>query len=106
MHAHVYYDRESRPVAARLREEFARTFSVRMGRWREEPVGPHPSSMHQVAFDADQFGGLVPWLMLHRAGLVVLVHPLTGDDRADHEAHAMWLGEKLALDLDALEAAE
>lgn len=104
-HAHVYYDRDSRVAAAQLRDDLDRTFSVRLGRWREAPVGPHPRSMVQVAFAADQFAELVPWLMLHRGGLAVLVHPLTGDDRADHDAHALWLGHKLALDLDALELA-
>ena len=101
-HAHVYYDEESRSAAARLRENIGGAFEVRMGRWRDAQVGPHPRPMYQVAFAADEFASLVPWLMLNRAGLVVLVHPLTGDDRADHEAHALWLGEKLALDLDAL----
>jgi aromatic ring-cleaving dioxygenase len=32
----------------------------------------------------------------------VLVHPVTGADRADHEQHALWLGQKLAINFDAL----
>ena len=101
-HAHIYYDEDNRTTAAKLREDIEAAFDVRMGRWRDTPVGPHPRSMYQVAFASDQFATLVPWLMLHRAGLVIFVHPLTGDDRADHDGHALWLGEKLALDLDAL----
>ena len=101
-HAHVYCDQHSKTAAASLREDIGDAFDVRLGRWREAPVGPHPRSMYQVAFAADQFAELVPWLMLHRSGLVILVHPLTGDDRTDHDGHALWLGEKLALDLDAL----
>ncbi len=104
-HAHIYCDEESRAAVATLREDLDGTFTVRLGRWRDAPVGPHPRSMYQVAFASDQFAELVPWLMLHRAGLVILVHPLTGDDRADHDGHALWLGEKLGLDLDALEPA-
>jgi DOPA 4,5-dioxygenase len=104
-HAHIYYDEESRTAAAKLREDLDAAFEVRLGRWRDAPVGPHPRSMYQVAFAPDQFAELVPWLMLNRAGLVILVHPLTGDDRADHDAHALWLGEKLGLDLEALEPA-
>lgn len=42
---------------------------------------------------------LVPWLMLHRGRLRVLVHPLTGDPYAEHTAQALWLGEPLSLDL-------
>ena len=101
-HAHIYYDEESRSTAARVRHDLDAAFEVRLGRWRDAPMGPHPRSMYQVAFAADQFAEVVPWLMHNRAGLVVLVHPLTGDDRADHDARALWLGEKLALDLDTL----
>ncbi len=42
-HAHIYYDASSRPVAARLRDEIAQRFTVQLGRWHDEPVGPHPA---------------------------------------------------------------
>ncbi len=32
----------------------------------------------------------------------MLVHPETGDDVIDHTDHALWLGEKLELNIDAL----
>lgn len=101
-HAHIYYDAASRETAALVREQLAERFDVRLGRWRDAPVGPHPRAMYQVAFAADQFDRVVPWLMVNRQGLVVLVHPLTGDDLADHSDHALWLGERLDLDLDGL----
>ena len=102
-HAHVYYNGETRDAAARLREAVDAEFKVTLGRWREQPVGPHPQSMYQVAFDTDVFADLVPWLMLHRDGLDILVHPLTDDARADHLDYALWLGDKLALRRDVLE---
>lgn len=34
--------------------------------------------------------------------LPVLVHPETGADLADHTTHALWLGERLAIDEGAL----
>ena len=105
-HAHVYYDEASRPAAVHVREALAARFDVRLGRWRDEPVGPHPRAMYQVVFTPEQFDRIVPWLMLNRAGLVVLIHPITGDDLADHSDHALWLGEKLALDLGGLGGAE
>ena len=49
---------------------------------------------------ADQFSAIVPWLMLNHAELIVFIHPETGDDLADHDGHALWLGEKLDLKLD------
>lgn len=103
-HAHVYYDTETREAAARVREELDAKFEVQLGRWRDEPVGPHPKSMYQVAFSPNKFAEVVPWLMLHRQGLDVLVHPNTGDAVADHAVHSLWLGEKLELNIDALKA--
>ena len=40
---------------------------------------------------------LVPWLMLNREELDVLVHPLTEDGVADHTRFALWLGSPLPL---------
>ena len=101
-HAHIYYDPETRPVAERLREAIGNGFTVVLGRWHDEPVGPHPVSMYQVAFEVGQFPNLVPWLMLNRGGLDILVHPQTEDAYDDHAVHALWLGRKLALRLDGL----
>jgi DOPA 4,5-dioxygenase len=101
-HAHVYYDPDTREIAARLRDAVAERFEVELGRWREEPVGPHPKSMYQVKFTPDQFGLLVPWLMLNREGLDILVHPETGEDVEDHADRALWLGEKLQLNIEVL----
>jgi len=98
-HAHVYYGDGSRATAKWLREAIAERFEVRLGRWRDEPVGPHPEPMYQVAFDAAVFPELVPWLMLNRRRLTVFVHPETGDHLADHRDHAVWMGRMLTLDL-------
>jgi DOPA 4,5-dioxygenase len=101
-HAHIYYDPKTRPIAERLRESIGAGFAVQLGRWHDQPVGPHPISMYQVAFAVAEFPRLVPWLMLNRAGLTILVHPLTGNDYDDHAHHALWLGAVLPLRLDML----
>lgn len=101
-HAHVYYDADTRDRAAQIRDALAAQFEVRLGRWHDQPVGPHPTAMYQVVFSPLLFGELVPWLMLHHLGLNILVHPTTGDDVADHTDHALWLGEKLDLDINSL----
>ncbi len=101
-HAHIYYDANTRDVAAKVREGLGARFDVRLGRWHDKPIGPHPISMYQVAFAVAEFPRVVPWLMVHREGLDVLVHPETGDDVIDHTDHAMWLGTKIELDIDAL----
>ena|ERR1700751_412359 len=101
-HSHIYYSSQTRAIAERLRAEIGERFDVRVGSWHDEPVGPHPISMYQVAFVEDEFAGLVPWLMLNRKELNVLVHPLTGDSVADHTRFAAWLGTPLPLRLDVL----
>ena len=104
-HAHVYYDPSTREVAARVRDGVAERFDVELGRWHDHPVGPHPKSMYQVKFAPEQFGVVVPWLMLHHDGLDVLIHPSTDDAVGDHTDRALWLGEKLALNVDVLRRA-
>ena len=101
-HAHVYYDAASKEAAARLRAGVEARFEVTMGRWHDEPVGPHPRWSYQIAFKPALFGELVPWLALNRGGLVIFVHPNTGQDLPDHAQRAIWLGEKVELDLSAL----
>ena len=100
-HAHVYYDpAHSRARAERLRQRVAKAFpQARLGRWHDELVGPHPQSMYQIAFAAEMIGAFVPWLMLNRDGLTILLHPETGDDLTDHTAHAAWFGAVLPLRL-------
>lgn len=101
-HAHVYFDTASRDAAARVREGLGARFDVRLGRWHEQPIGPHPKAMYQVAFSPDQFSQVVPWLMLNHEGLDILIHPSTGDDVQDHTEHSLWLGEKLELNIEFL----
>jgi aromatic ring-cleaving dioxygenase len=101
-HAHIYYDpHATRERAARLREQVAAAFpAATLGRWHDAPVGPHPQSMYQIAFPRELLAALVPWLMLNRDGLTVLLHPETGDDYVDHSAHAAWFGAVLPLRLE------
>ena len=102
-HAHLYYAPETRPFAARLRAAIGETFpQARIGSWHDEPVGPHPAAMYQVAFAVEDFPRLVPWLMLNREGLDVLVHPLTDDSVADHTQFALWLGVPQPLRVEVL----
>ncbi len=105
-HAHIYFDAESRPKAARLRRKMSKMFSVKIGPWRHGVYGPHPCSNFQVAFEPKDFGAFVPWLTLNRNGLDVLVHPSTGQLVADHVEHAMWLGKPRRIRRSFLEKAQ
>src|ERR1700693_4251119 len=101
-HAHIYYDADTRDIAAELREDLDYKFTVELGRWHDEPVGPHPQAMYQVKFATKEFTRIVPCLMLKRLRLNILVHPNTGDAHEDHATHALGLGNKLKLLLDVL----
>lgn len=104
-HAHIYYDPDdpdSRARAAQLREWVEARFPVRMGRWHEVPVGPHPTAMYQIAFKPEVFSELAPFILLNRSGLTVLLHPQSGRPRDDHTLHAAWMGEVLQLKTDVL----
>jgi aromatic ring-cleaving dioxygenase len=102
-HAHVYFrSPEEREQALELRVWLSERFLVQLGHVHEVPIGPHSAPMYQVAFVKDRFESLVPWLMLNRRGLSVLIHPNTGRARDDHLRHAIWLGNELAVRADVL----
>ncbi|MBX6476336.1 DOPA 4,5-dioxygenase family protein, partial [Pseudomonas syringae group genomosp. 3] len=50
----------------------------------------------------EQLADVTLWLALNRDGLVVFLHPLTGDELRDHTDHAIWMGAVRPLDLSAL----
>ena len=102
-HAHVYFDAASRDEAHKLCEAAGRRFALSVGRMHDKPVGPHPRGSCQLAFAAEQFGEIVPWLIANRNGLTVFAHASTGDDLKDHTDHMIWLGPSETLDLAALE---
>ncbi|HEX9442899.1 MAG TPA: DOPA 4,5-dioxygenase family protein [Candidatus Binatia bacterium] len=99
-HAHIYYTPQTKEVAARVREGLGQ-FNVRLGSWHDELVGPHLKPMYQALFAPEEFARVVPWLMLNREGLAVLVHPETGDGKGDHLDRSLWLGANLGVNLNA-----
>ena len=100
--AHIYYDpAATRDRAERLRAGVAAQFpQARLGRWHDELVGPHLCSMYQIVVPSEILASFLPWLMLNRDGLTVLLHPETGDDYVDHTDHAAWFGGMLPLRLE------
>jgi DOPA 4,5-dioxygenase len=101
-HAHVYFSAETLAQARALCQAAAARFPLKMGRVHEKPVGPHPDWSCQLAFKAALFADVVPWLALHRGGLVIFIHPLTGQDLIDHRDRALWMGAVRPLDLRVL----
>ena len=98
-HAHVYFDESSKQQAWALCETIKSHFNLKVGRFHERPIGPHPVGSCQVSFDSSDFDEFVIWLEINRNGLTILIHGLTGDDLKDHTEFAYWLGEPLMLDI-------
>jgi aromatic ring-cleaving dioxygenase len=101
-HAHVYFDAAGREQARRLCEAVGQALGVTVGRMHDKPVGPHPRGSCQLAFPAERFAAVIPWLILNRNGLTVFAHAETGDALKDHTEHVLWLGPSEALNLAAL----
>ena len=101
-HAHVYYDAATLPVAEKLKAELGARFDVELGPNSGERVGPHPVPQFQMIFKNEQFQTVVPWLMLNRESLDILIHPLTNDMVDDHTVYALWLGTPVKLVLDTM----
>ena len=104
-HAHIYYDHGDPGGAGRaraVRDALVERFDAEAGMWREVPGGPHTSAGFQASFTVARFDAVVPWLMLNRDGLAILIHPLSGDEVADHGDYAVWIGDILPVNFDAL----
>ena len=99
-HAHIYYDKTSFPKAKKLVEKVPG--NIKVGKMHERPVGPHPKWSCQLLFSKDQLAKMMTWLMKNRDGLTIFLHPVTGNDLLDHTEYAVWMGEILDLNIDAL----
>lgn len=96
-HAHVYFDEDSHYKAAQLRRWIAERFVVELGPWNTGPVGPHTSPSFYFGFTRVQLLEIFPWLQLNSLGLTILIHPNTGDPRADHLYYAAWINRTQAV---------
>ncbi|KAK2597543.1 hypothetical protein N8I77_012322 [Diaporthe amygdali] len=106
---HVYYMQSQLEYARQLYDRIRREFpELRIYRFWEKPVGPHPYAMFEVnLFTPAQFGAFIPWLVIWRGPLSALVHPNTDEpgtlesesELRNHTQRATWLGDKVPLDL-------
>lgn len=104
-HAHIYFDEKSKAMAKELCQEIGERFELKVGRFHEKPVGPHPCWSCQVIFGTKDFEQFIPWLDGKRENLNVLVHALTGNDYRDHTEFAYWLGQPVSLNLSMFKQA-
>lgn len=98
-HVHIYFDASTLERARQLVTRVQQHFGLRAGPLRQQPVGPHPEWSCQLNLPPQQFADVIPWLALHRKGLTIFTHPVTGDDYRDHSDHAIWMGAMPQLNL-------
>ncbi|ROW08256.1 hypothetical protein VMCG_03283 [Cytospora schulzeri] len=105
---HIYYMQSQKEYAKQLYDRIRREFpELRIYRFWEKPIGPHPYPMFEVnLFTPAQFGAFIPWLVIWRGPLSALVHPntdepglLSENELRNHTARATWLGERVPLDV-------
>jgi len=96
-HFHLYYEPDNINLAAEVREKISQTFDVDVGRLWEEAVGPHPVGSCQVTVSVDLFEKVSAWFLKNRNGLDLFIHPISGDDIADHKDLIMWIGKSYKL---------
>ncbi|KAG5761791.1 hypothetical protein H9Q72_010088 [Fusarium xylarioides] len=100
------YTKYAKELWERIRREFP---ELRIYKFWEGPIGPHPIAMFEVnVFSPAQFGAFVAWLAIWRGPLSALVHPNVIPEKGvnrwasmkrDHLEKAIWMGERLPLDL-------
>lgn len=102
-HSHVYFEADTLSQARGLIQAAGKDLPVVVGRIHEKPVGPHTRWSCQLAYEPGSFEQVMSWLAVHRNGLTVFTHPLTGDPVAEHQDFAIWMGSIEPLNIEILE---
>jgi len=110
-HFHIYFHQkntEEHQAAMKLRDAVLRLrrdgafVAVPLFRVNMEPMGPHPVGSYEVWCPAETFSAVFSYFCLNRGDLSILIHPLTREERRDHDHRVAWLGQSYALDLTKL----
>ncbi|OBZ75550.1 DOPA 4,5-dioxygenase [Grifola frondosa] len=107
-HFHIYFHKwnadehqaalELRDAVLRLRRDGA-FVAVPLFRVNTDPIGPHPVGSYEIWCPSESFASVYSYLCLNRGDLSVLIHPLTREQRKDHEIRQTWLGSSFQLNL-------
>ncbi|EIW60922.1 uncharacterized protein TRAVEDRAFT_19453 [Trametes versicolor FP-101664 SS1] len=110
-HFHIYFHQrnadehhaalELRDAVLRLRRDGA-FVAVPLFRVNTDPIGPHPVGSYEIWCPSESFVSVYSYLCLNRGTLSILIHPLTREERKDHETRQSWLGPSFPLDLSTL----
>lgn len=100
-HAHIYFTLPQSAMASSVLGHIAQAIPQLsyVGRLIPMPIGPHPLPMVEIHIPADILTSAIEKIAVLREGLSVLIHPVQYDELAAHSSQALWLGEKLVLNL-------
>lgn len=101
-HIHIYFHPDQSRVARELRTWISERFYVELGTWHDGPFGPHTLPSYYVGFRKEVLPSLLPWIILNRRGLNILIHPNTDSPLDDHTTNALWLGTPQNVNTDNL----
>jgi DOPA 4,5-dioxygenase len=99
-HFHLYYKLVDINLAAKISAQLSQALDVEIGRLWDRPVGPHPVCSCQVTVPVELFEQVSAWFLKNRIGIDLFIHPVTGDDIADHQDSIMWIGKSYTLNTD------
>ena len=102
-HAHIYFDVSDLARAQAFAQAAQHRFGVTVGRFHEQPVGPHPRASCQLTVTPESFGPFASWAATARAGLTIFAHADTGEDWRDHTHNVVWFGPSEPLNLEFFE---
>ncbi|KZS98767.1 hypothetical protein SISNIDRAFT_692 [Sistotremastrum niveocremeum HHB9708] len=110
-HFHIYFHQRNkkeheaalalRDAVLRLRRDGA-FVAVPLWRVNVDPIGPHPAGSYEIWCPSESFASVFSYLCMHRGELSILVHPLTREERKDHDTRKAWIGASWPLDLVTL----
>ncbi|KAH8995808.1 DOPA-like domain-containing protein [Lactarius hatsudake] len=114
-HFHIYFHQKNeqehqaalqlRDAVLRLRRDGA-FVAVPLWRVNLAPIGPHPVGSYEIWCPSESFASVFSYLCMNRGDLSVLIHPLTKEERKDHEVRNAWIGPSFPLDLSVLSKSE
>jgi DOPA 4,5-dioxygenase len=103
-HAHVYFQDSTKASAEALHAKLGELFAGKIHQYTIAygPRGPHVQNMFGLDIPKDFIEPVLAFLILNHGPHSILIHPVSGNELLDHTHHALWLGEKQALNLGVL----
>ncbi|PBK73498.1 hypothetical protein ARMSODRAFT_636820 [Armillaria solidipes] len=93
-----YFALELRDAVLRLCRDGA-FVAVPLFRVNTEANGPHPVGSYGIWVPVESSASVFSFIVKNHGKLSVLIHPLTIDEREDHEKRTAWIGPPFPLDL-------